>query len=109
MTDKTRALVLNNPSNPTGMLYGREELKEIAKVVRLGVINGRRFKDYTVALPDPGEYYDEIEEIFNSESTEGKTPFDVIDETLYGKEKFQTVKEKIEWVCQNFDKTQTKL
>lgn len=51
----------------------------------------------------------EIEEIFNSESTEGKTPFDVIDETLYGKEKFQTVKEKIEWVCQNFDKTQTKL
>ena len=51
----------------------------------------------------------EIEEIFNSESTEGKTPFDVIDETLYGKEKFQTGKEKIEWVCQNFDKTQTKL
>lgn len=51
----------------------------------------------------------EIEEIFNSESTKGKTPFDVIDETLYGKEKFQTVKEKIEWVCQNFDKTQTKL
>lgn len=51
----------------------------------------------------------EIEEVFNSESTEGKTPFDVIDETLYGKEKFQTVKEKIEWVCQNFDKTQIKL
>ena len=40
----------------------------------------------------------EIEEVLNSESTEGKTPFDVIDETLYGKETFQTVKEKIEWV-----------
>lgn len=51
----------------------------------------------------------EIEEVLNSESTEGKTPFDVIDETLYGKEKFQTVKEKIEWVCQNFEKTQTKI
>ncbi|WP_288984722.1 site-specific DNA-methyltransferase [uncultured Treponema sp.] len=51
----------------------------------------------------------EIGEVLNSESTEGKTPFDVIDETLYGKEKFQTVKEKIEWVCQNFDKTQIKL
>lgn len=38
-----------------------------------------------------------------------KTPFDVIDETLYGKEKFSTVKEKIDWVCQNFDKTQKNL
>ena len=51
----------------------------------------------------------EIEEVLNSESTEDKTPFDVIDETLYGKEKFQTVKEKIEWVCQNFDKTQSRI
>ena len=51
----------------------------------------------------------EIEEVLNSESTEGKTPFDVIDETLYGKEKFQTVKEKIEWVCQNFEKTQSRI
>ena len=30
LTDKTKALVLNNPSNPTGMLYTKEELKEIA-------------------------------------------------------------------------------
>jgi adenine-specific DNA-methyltransferase len=30
----------------------------------------------------------------------------VIDETLYGKEKFANIKEKIEWVCGNFDKTQ---
>ena len=27
---KTKALVLNNPSNPTGMLYTKDELKEIA-------------------------------------------------------------------------------
>ena len=40
---------------------------------------------------------------------EGKTPFDVIDETLYGKEKIQTLKDKIEWVCQNFANTQKKL
>lgn len=32
ITDKTRALVLNTPSNPTGMLYTKEELEEIAKV-----------------------------------------------------------------------------
>lgn len=48
----------------------------------------------------------EIESVSNFEWTEGKTPFDVIDETLYGKEKFKTVKEKIDWVCGNFDKTQ---
>ena len=48
----------------------------------------------------------EIGSVSNFEWAEGKTPFDVIDETLYGKEKFATVREKIEWVCGNFDKTQ---
>ena len=48
----------------------------------------------------------EIDSVSNFEWAEGKTPFDVIDETLYGKEKFATVREKIEWVCGNFDKTQ---
>lgn len=33
ITNKTKALVLNTPSNPTGMVYTREELEEIAKVV----------------------------------------------------------------------------
>jgi len=32
ITPKTRALVLNTPSNPTGMVYTREEMVEIAKV-----------------------------------------------------------------------------
>ncbi|MDD5937195.1 MAG: pyridoxal phosphate-dependent aminotransferase [Clostridiales bacterium] len=32
-TDKTKALILNTPNNPTGMLYSREELEAIAKVV----------------------------------------------------------------------------
>lgn len=48
----------------------------------------------------------EIESVANFEWTKDKTPFDVIDETLYGKEKFKTIKEKIDWVCANFDKTQ---
>ncbi len=33
ITDKTKALVLNSPSNPTGMVYTVEELKAIADVV----------------------------------------------------------------------------
>lgn len=32
ITPKTRALVLNSPSNPTGMVYSKEELKAIADV-----------------------------------------------------------------------------
>ena len=32
ITDKTKALMINNPSNPTGMLYTREELQAIADV-----------------------------------------------------------------------------
>ncbi|MCR5360717.1 MAG: site-specific DNA-methyltransferase [Bacteroidales bacterium] len=48
----------------------------------------------------------EIGSVANFEATEGKTPFDVIDETLYGKEKFQTLREKIEWVCSNFNNAQ---
>ena len=32
ITPKTKVLILNNPSNPTGMVYSREELEAIAKV-----------------------------------------------------------------------------
>ena len=32
ITPKTKALILNNPSNPTGMVYSREELDAIAQV-----------------------------------------------------------------------------
>jgi len=33
ITPKTKALILNTPSNPTGMVYSREELESIALVV----------------------------------------------------------------------------
>ena len=32
ITDKTKCIMLNNPSNPTGMLYSKEELQGIADV-----------------------------------------------------------------------------
>lgn len=32
-TDKTKAVIINTPSNPTGMIYNREELQAIADVV----------------------------------------------------------------------------
>lgn len=33
ITDKTKAVVINTPNNPTGMLYTEDELRAIAKVV----------------------------------------------------------------------------
>ena len=33
ITDKTKAVIINSPNNPTGMLYTEEELREIAEVV----------------------------------------------------------------------------
>ena len=38
----------------------------------------------------------EIASVANFEAAEGKTPFDVIDETLYGREKFTSLQDKIE-------------
>ena len=32
ITDKNKCLMLNNPSNPTGMIYSKDELKSIAEV-----------------------------------------------------------------------------
>ncbi|KGR79521.1 pyridoxal phosphate-dependent aminotransferase [Ureibacillus manganicus] len=32
VTDKTKAVIINSPSNPSGMVYSKEELTEIAKV-----------------------------------------------------------------------------
>ncbi|WP_407403034.1 site-specific DNA-methyltransferase [Sodaliphilus sp.] len=51
----------------------------------------------------------EIDSVSNAEHVCGKTPFDVIDETLYGHEKFTTLEDKIRWVCENFEITQDKL
>ncbi len=48
----------------------------------------------------------EMAEVTNDNATEGKTPFDVIDETLYGQKHFETLREKVAWVCGNFAHTQ---
>lgn len=48
----------------------------------------------------------EIGEVSNSSDTEGKTPVDLIDVTLYGLPPFKTMREKMDWVCENFEHTQ---
>lgn len=56
-TEKTKAIVLNTPSNPTGMIYTREELEAIAEIaVR---------KDFYVVADEMYEYlvYDKEEHV----------------------------------------------
>ena len=51
----------------------------------------------------------ELTSVHDSETVEGKTPVDVIDETLYGEEKFSSLQDKIEWICENFAATERKI
>ena len=48
----------------------------------------------------------ELSEVANNEYKSGQSAFDVIDETLYGKEKFTSLLDKIDWVCSNFEHCQ---
>lgn len=74
-----------------------------------GVMTGEDYKGIknSKSLGDNLEVI-EIVEVSNRESIEGKTAFDVIDETLYGQEKLG-VNEKIKWVATNFEQTQKRL
>ena len=97
-------------SNPNGIAYDVTS-KRLKRVMTGSCYDGTNdfswLKDNT-PLGDNLDVY-EISEVSNFESAEGKTPFDVIDETLYGKAKFNSVKEKVEWVCDNFEATQKQL
>lgn len=51
------------------------------------------------------DVYD-IKKVADFEKELGKSAFEVIDETLYGKDRFTNLKDKINWVCSNFEITQ---
>ena len=48
-------------------------------------------------------------DVSNKEQGQGKSAFEVIDETLYGYVKFANINDKIKWVIDNFENTQYKL
>lgn len=97
-------------SNPNGIAYDVTS-KRLKRVMTGSCYDGTTdfawLKD-NIPLGDNLDVY-EISDVSNFESTEGKTPFDVIDEALYGKAKFTSLKEKVEWVCENFEATQRQL
>jgi len=93
--------------NPNGIAYD-VTTKRLKRIMTGECYDGNKgFKWLEDNKPYGGllEVY-EIKEISNSSAVQGKTPFDVIDETLYGREKFSSISDKIEWVCSNFAHTQ---
>lgn len=96
-------------TTPNGIVYDVTS-KRLKRVMTGECYDGTsefKWNEKNAPLGDNLDVYD-IETVANFESTEGKTPFEVIDETLYGKKKLG-VKEKIQWVCENFEMTQKKL
>ena len=106
-------LVQNNEKteeNPNGIAYD-VTTKRLKRVMAGSCYDNSCSYDWiknNTALGDNLDVY-EIKDVANFEATEGKTPFDVIDETLYGVEKFRTIQEKIDWVCNKFEITQKQL
>ena len=96
-----------NDRNPNGVAYDvtAKRLKRVMTGSCYDGTNDFKWLDDNEPLGGSLDVY-EIASVSNAEQVAGKTAFDVIDETLYGKEKFATLDEKIKWVCENFELTQ---
>lgn len=97
-------------STPNGIAYDVTS-KRLKRVMTGSCYDGTQDFPWLKENTPLGDNLDvlEISEVPNFESSCGNTPFDVIDETLYGMRRFQTVKNKVEWVCENFELTQRQL
>ncbi len=111
--NRTFILCTNNEVtdlNPNGIAYDVTS-KRLKRIMSGECYDGTNDFDWIKSNEAYGDNLDvyEIEKVANFESSENKTPFDVIDETLYGLDKFTSIKDKIEWVCNNFEHTQKNL
>ncbi len=95
------------PTTPNGIAYDVTS-KRLKRIMTGECYDGSKDFEWIKKNKPYGGNLDvyEIESVADNESIAGKTPFDVIDETLYGKEKFTNLRDKIEWVCQNFQGTE---
>lgn len=94
-------------TTPNGIAYDVTS-KRLKRIMTGECYNGSKNFKWIEDNEPYGDNLDvyEIGMVKNNNSSEGKTPFDVIDETLYGQEHFNSLREKIDWVCQNFAHTQ---
>lgn len=93
--------------NPKGIAYDTTT-KRLKRIMTGACYDGNRDFSWIKDNKPYGENLDvyEIERVTNHRTIDGTYPIDTIDETLYGKEKYKTLREKIDWVCSNFANTQ---
>lgn len=94
-------------TNPNGIAYDVTS-KRLKRIMTGECYDGSKDFEWIKKNKPYGDNLDvyEIKMVADNAQEVGQTPFDLIDETLYGKEKFATKREKIEWVCQNFQRTE---
>ena len=93
--------------NPNGIAYDvtSKRLKRIMTGCCYDNSNDFEWIKKNEAFGDNLEVTD-IKLVNNAENREEKSAFEVIDETLYDLSQFTSIEEKINWVCNNFEKTQ---
>jgi adenine-specific DNA-methyltransferase len=106
-------LVTNNEqtkATPNGIAYDAtsKRLKRVMTGECYDGTKGFEWADTNKPLGGNLDVYD-MAEVADSADAPGKTPFDVIDETLYGRDKLEIIRDKVEWVCENFDIARKKL
>lgn len=102
-------LVTNNEkteSTPNGIAYDVTS-KRLKRVMSGECYDGNKDFEWIKKNEPYGDNLEvvDIAEVNQSENKEGESPFDVIDETLYGLHKFTNLNDKIKWVCDNFSLT----
>ena len=63
ITDRTKAILINTPNNPTGIIYSESELKELCNIARINdlyIISDEEYCDYLYnnEFNSPLKYYD---------------------------------------------------
>lgn len=94
-------------STPNGIVYD-VTLKRLKRIMTGFCYDGTNDFDWLKEHEPYGNSLNvyEIASVANFERTTGKTPFDVIDEAAYDITKFKNIKDKIEWICSNFEITE---
>lgn len=106
--DSSRKFILvTNDENSIATSITAKRLKRIMTGECYAGTKDFKWNENNKPLGDNLDVFD-ITTVANFEATQGKSPFDVIDETLYGQDKLG-VHEKIKWVCENFETTQKTL
>lgn len=115
-TDSKQKIVLQNQIKLCDKLNRPHFLSEITAERLRRVMTGKCYDgsgDFdwiknNEALGGSLDVYD-IKEVESNNLTPDNTAFDLIDETLYGQQKFKNVVDKIKWVCENFEITLNEL